>query len=250
MSKSIREQFIDFRARHELSLSTIREIVEDYASSDFDFARSHFCQKYKISEHVFYKCRDFAVIFGLVSDKTCNALQVKASHNASTHNNYESSRQSLQHFDKLLQQRELVLNSFTKEEKAQIGVEYAIGASLDNISRKHGIGVFLVKRLIEKGIIDSSIDDETWNSIWNSICNKLPWDKKIKEYLDKLSVKRKKYQLRQEIWHFSNALKQSLSFIIRNYDTYFIGTESPPSIAELKRLIEIANEKYEEASRL
>lgn len=246
MSKSIREQFIDFRIRHQLSLNTVREIVEDYASSDFNFARSHFCKKYELSEHVFYKCRDFAVILGLVSDKTCTALQVKASHNFSTHNDYESSRRTLQHFNKLLQQREMVLHSFTTEEKEEIGIKYSLGIPLAKIANSHGIGLYLAKRVIERGIIDSSIDDATWKGIFNNLSR----DEKNKEYLDKLSVKRKKYQLRQEIWHFSNALKQSLSFIIINYDTYFIGTESPPSIAELKRLIEIANEKYEEASRL
>lgn len=246
MNKSIREQFIDFRGRNNLSLSNIREIVEDYANSNFEFARSHFCEKYEISEYVFYKCRDFAVVFGLVSDKTCRCLQIKASHNSSAHNTSESCRRSLQHFDKLFQQRKEVLNSFTKEEKLTIGKEYSTGISIANIAKFHGIGIFLVKKLLEKGIVDSSIDDETLKDILKYLST----NKKNKKYLDNLLLNRKKYRLKKPILQFSNTLQQALPFLIQNYDIYFVNAKEPPSTDELKVLLEIVKEQYVEVSQL
>ena len=67
MGKPIQDQFADFKGKHKkLTNAKINQIAFEYANSAPEFARTYFSQKYGISQTVFYRVLEFAIICGLV----------------------------------------------------------------------------------------------------------------------------------------------------------------------------------------
>ena len=71
MKKSEYQKFQDFKKRHNLSDQQIVRIISDYANTADEYAASFFAAKYNISNHVFYKIRDYTIIFMLVDATVC-----------------------------------------------------------------------------------------------------------------------------------------------------------------------------------
>lgn len=165
MKKPIYLQFLHFKNRHQLTSQTIQEMMTEYANSGPDTARSYFMEKYDISEHVFYRCRDFAVICMLVDGKTKQRLLKKAAFNSQEHNKKKSSRKSALHSEKLMQQRAEFFNSFTQSEIEDICHKYAEGVELEKIAHSHDTGVFGIKNLLKKGILLGYVDASTYQAI-------------------------------------------------------------------------------------
>lgn len=149
--KSIKKKLVEFNYRHNLSLETIQKMLEEYANSGPDQARSHFMAKYNISEHVFYRARDFGVICRLVDSKTTKRILAKAQFNCHEHG--DKSGRSKKHGDKLLQERKDFFNSFTDSNIAQIMYFYATGYQLSFIANLYYTGEGTIKLLLAKGII-------------------------------------------------------------------------------------------------
>ena len=93
--KSIYKQFLDFKKRHNLSNELISKIANEYANSDLELARTHFSEKYGISQHTFYKARDFAIVFCLVDKKTFYQIRQKSTTNYKNNNEKNSAARAL-----------------------------------------------------------------------------------------------------------------------------------------------------------
>lgn len=166
--KSIKMKLFDFKNRHNLSLEIIQKMLEEYANSGPDQARSHFMAKYNISEHVFYRARDFGVICRLVDSKTTKRILAKAQFNCHEHG--DKSGRSKKHGDKLLQERKDFFNSFTDSDIAQIMYFYATGYQLSFIADLYYTGEGTIKLLLAKGIITHCNDE---NKILDNIDSRL-----------------------------------------------------------------------------
>lgn len=154
MSKCIIKKFSDFKSRNNLSNETIAKMISEYANSDLCFARTHFKEKYGISTHVFYKARDFAVIFGLVDSKTCQKVRDKAAANYSSNNVQNTARDCLAHFNELLQKRKEVISTFSDNEIRDIGFKYVSGITVSKIAVAYDVGECIINHLITKGIVE------------------------------------------------------------------------------------------------
>lgn len=161
MKKSMIQKFLDFKNRHNLSNAIITKMITEYANSDLEKARTYFAEKYRISVSVFYKCRDFAVIFGLVDNATCKKLRNKTATNYSMNNSKSTARASLMHFEELLKERKEVFNGFSENEIKDIGQKYIEGVSVQKIAICYDVGEYAIKYLLGKGVVELILDGDT-----------------------------------------------------------------------------------------
>ena len=163
--KSIVKQYVDFKTRNGLTTKVITALAREYANSGPDAARSYFMEKYDISEHVFYRARDFAVICMLVDSKTANRIMEKAAFNSKEHNTKNSSARSNQHARELKEKRAEFFSSFTQCEIVDICQKYADGVELSKIANAYDTGESCIKFLLRKGILAGYINEATYQLI-------------------------------------------------------------------------------------
>lgn len=164
--KSEYQKFQDFKARHNLTDGKIKQIMCDYALSDDQFARTFFTSKYNISEYVFYKMRDYTIIFMLVSPSTCKLIRSKAFRNQAGHTPSGNCNTSFAYYQKLISKRREYLESFSDSEISEIALEYSTGNSLYEIASKHNVSSpEIVKKLISIALVKRLVDEETYREI-------------------------------------------------------------------------------------
>lgn len=238
MAKNIYDKFSDFKIRHNLSNELICKITTEYANSKIDFARTHFTDKYKITEHVFYKARDYAVIFCLVDVETCNRLKNKAATNYSKNNDKNSAVASFAHFESLLVQRQDFLDSFSINEIKSIADKYVEGVSVERIAKAYETGPFAIKYLLKKGIVQLIVDSNTVKQIQIIVGNGLNKILQLREVNKK---------------HLLNCIQYEISFLdsqIKCYDLYFRNSKDKPNLENLKEKRLNAIKMYNETLQL
>lgn len=235
MAKSIYQKFLDFKVRHNLDNETIAKIAIEYANSNLELARTHFTDKYNITQHIFYKIRDYAVIFCLIDDSICKKLLAKASENYSKNNEKNSSVAPIAHFDDLLIERQKFLNGFSPNEIRDIGNKYVEGMSVENIAKAYDTGPFAIQRLLKKGIIMLIFDSDTVNQI--SVIAKGNTE----------SILQKRKTNKKFLLDCYQAEILSLNLQIKNYDLLM---NPKPTIEDLKENLQNATKMYNEALQL
>ena len=241
METSIHVKFHRFLIRHNLTVHQVQKIVTEYANTNPEQARTYFKEKYDLSEHVFYKCRDYAVICCLVDNKVCNLLQRKACFNSKTHNKDQSCRASAIHHRDLMDQREEYLLSFLDADIRDIARKYVGGMSAEQIGLAYETGKYGINRLLVRGIKELIIDKKTLEDIILVI----PGGKKA---IDKILNDRKK-TINALIFMCSTDVS-ILKYKINNYSLYYRDEADKPSISELEKQLETANKLYEKALEL
>lgn len=237
--KNIYEKFTDFKIRHNLSNEKIAQIATEYANSDFELARSHFSEKYKISEYTFYKARDFAIIFCLVDKETYMRIRQKSSSNYRNNNTKNNSAvASIAHFDELILKQHEFLNGFSKSEILDIANKYVEGLSLKKIAAAYDTGEYAIKRLLRKGIVDFTFDSSLVKQISTIVGPSL---NKILQ--DREAIKK----------DLLNCLRHKIAFLklqIKNYDVYSKNFEINHDLESLKSQLQYEIKMYNEALQL
>lgn len=238
MAKSIYQKFLDFKVRHELNNEVITKIATEYANTTLELARTHFSEKYDITENTFYKARDYAVIFCLVDDSICKKLREKSAINYSKNNEKNSRAGSLAHFDVLIDERQKFLNGFSPNEIRDIGNKYVEGMSVENIAKAYDTGPFAIQRLLKKGIIMLIFDSDTVNQI--SVIAKGNTE----------SILQKRKVNKQFLLSCYQGEILFLNLQIKNYDLYFRDCSNPPPLESLKEKLSNATKMYHETLQL
>lgn len=239
MKKSIYERFLNFKTRHNLSNEVIAQIATEYADSNLELARSYFSDKYNISEYVFYKARDYAIIFCLVDKKTYERIKQKSSTNYRNNNTKNNSAaDSVAHFDELLVKQQEFLDGFSKNEILDIASKYVEGISKKNIAIAYGTGEYAIQLLLKKGIIEFIFDSNLVKQI--SVI--------VGPSLSKILQQREATKNA-----LLNCLQNQITFLkslIRCYDLYFRNSKTKPSLESLNEQLKNAIKMYNEALRL
>lgn len=241
MKTSIHEKFHRFLLRHNLTIVQVQEIITEYANTTPELARTFFKEKYGISEHVFYKCRDYAVICCIVDDKVCKLLRDKACFNSKTHNADQSCRASAIHHSDLLSQREEYLLSFLDADIRDIARKYAGGMSAAQIGLAYETGKYGINRLLIRGITDLIIDKKTLDAIFSRMPTSKQWLNKV--------LKSRKENLENLLYMYTTDVS-ILQYKIDNYSLYYRDEMDKPSLEELERQLQLAKKRYEIALEL
>lgn len=238
MAKDLARRFKDFKIRHQLTNQEIRKIVLDYANSDLEYARTYFTNEYEISEHVFYRCRDFSVICCLVDEVTCNKLRKKAAENYKRNNEKESAAQSLKHHTDMMRQRKNFLMSFSDNDIVEMAEKYVDGFEISKIAITYDIDGLAVKYLLRKGITELILDKSSVIAIQKRLGPKLNNILKARE--------RNKAQLLECI----SAEIDFYQFRLEHPGLYERISEQKISTQEISKKLAHARELYKEASQL
>lgn len=167
MKKSESQKFEDFKKRYNLTDSHIIRIIMDYAHTVPEYSAGFFANKYNISTHVFYKLRDYSIIFMLVSGTVCCRIRDKAFlnqglNNPSGSNNHFSSEQ---HYKKLIRKRKEYLSSFSNEQIIKIATSYANGEILNDIAKSHNISIYTTQKLLAIALINRLVSEDCYLNI-------------------------------------------------------------------------------------
>lgn len=238
MKKSIYKKFLDFKTRNELSNEKIAQIATEYANSNLDLARSYFATKYEISEHTFYKARDYAIIFCLVDNETYKRIREKSSTNYRNNNNKNSAADSLAHFDGLLVKQQDFLNGFSTNEILDIAHKYVEGISVKNIAIAYDTGEYAIKKLLRKGIVELILDLKVVNQISTIVGHALDGILQKREMNKKVLL---------------DCLQNEISFLklqINCYHLYFRNSKTKPDLESLNVQLQNAIKMYNETLRL
>ena len=238
MKKSIYDKFVDFKNRHGLSNEVIAQIATEYANSNFELARSYFSDKYDISEHTFYKARDYAIIFCLVDNETFKSIRDKSSANYRSNNTKNTAVSSIAHFNELFEKRQEFLDGFSKSEIIDIAYKYAEGVSAKNIAVAYDTGEYAIKKLLGKGIVDLILDSKLVSQIKAIVGSALD------RTLQKRNANKKA---------LLDCLQNQISFLnsqIKYYNLYFRNSETKPDLESLKQDLQNAIKMYNETLQL
>lgn len=167
MKKSEYQKFQDFMKRHNLTYSQIIKTMSEYAHTVDEMSASFYSQKYSISKHVFYKMRDYTIIFMLVDAPVCKRIRDKAFRNQGAKNpdGSQSHASSFKHYYSLLEEREKYLKGFSKNKIVQIATDYAEGSSLYDIAKKHRVSVYTVKKLLAISLVNHLVIEDLYYCI-------------------------------------------------------------------------------------
>lgn len=165
MKKSEYQKFQDFKVRNNVTDNQIVKIITDYANTEDEYSASFFSSKYNISVHVFYRMRDFTIIFMLVDATVCQRIRNKAFRNQSGRNKSGNYTSSNRHYQSLIEKRKEYLRSFSNEEIVLIAIEYANGYALYDIAEKHNISTYTVRKLLALSLANHLVCDEVYSKI-------------------------------------------------------------------------------------
>ena len=165
MKKSEYQKFQDFKVRHNVTDKQIVKIMADYANTTDEYAASFFATKYKISEYMFYRMRDFTIIFMLVDATVCQRIRNKAFRNQSGKNKSGNYTAANRHYQLLIKKRKEYLKSFSNEEIVLIAIDYANGDALYDIAKKHNISTYTVRKLLAIALVNHLVCDTIYDSI-------------------------------------------------------------------------------------
>lgn len=238
MKKSIHARFTDFKVKYALSNEKITKMIKEYANSDAEFACSHFCDKYHMKKYVFYKARDFAIVFCLIDNKTFKKLHEKASKNYAAHNPNNTATTSKENFEKLYSERKLFLDSFSDDQIRDIAFKYSKGIPKAEIAKEYDTGTYAIQWLLKKGISYLIVDAKTTEVIQNMIGESLNGILEVRKFH------------KQKLIECIDSEIKSLELKIACYDFFFKGEIETPSIRELHKELANANKKRIEILRL
>ena len=160
MEKPIHVRFAEFKDRNHLSNQKIREIAYNYAISVSESARTFFTTQCSISEHVFYKVLEYAIICKLVDKEIQDRIFLKLASNGCRRGGKDALKASKDKKDRILQlqaQYSLFLEehiaSFSEIDLFQICKEYGRDKmSVSEIAKRHGTSIRVIEVLLNKGL--------------------------------------------------------------------------------------------------
>lgn len=159
------QKFQNFKQRHGINNQQIIKIMTEYANTVDEYSASFFSAKYNITTHVFYRMRDFAIIFMLVESTVCQRIRNKSFRNQLARNSTGNYTTSSRHYQSLIEKRKEYLKSFSNEEIVQIALEYAHGDALYDIAKKHNISTHTVRKLLSISLANHLVCDSVYQQI-------------------------------------------------------------------------------------
>lgn len=165
MKKSEYQKFQDFKKRHNLSDKQIIQIMTEYANTEDEFSASFFSAKYNITEHEFYRIRDYVIIFMLVDAPICKRIRNKSFRNQSSKNTSGNYTSANQHYKQLIEKRKIYLKSFPNEVIVQIAIQYAQSAALYDIAKELNVSVYTIRMLLAIALTNHLVSADVYEAI-------------------------------------------------------------------------------------
>lgn len=153
---------------NSFSRQEIKEIAEEYARNDV--SRSHFCEKYFISETTFYNMLDKAIIEHFVSFDIALRMKKRAIENRRKrlNDNSKGVKSTENHYHELFEKRKYFL--FSKKRRIRILIDFANRDLKESKAAFCEANTFDLE-LLEKVLIKSIVYDELPKKVYSKILN-------------------------------------------------------------------------------
>lgn len=154
-------------------------LAEEYARTDYEYARKFFCNKYNITQACYYKCLEYAVVHNLVDDFNFSEIMHKSAYNQNAYYLNKMAREgkeiekdlnisSIAKYNRLFEERcKFIANSWTLEMVDEIATKYANErkSSKYQLSIKNKVSPRVIDYVIERAVREKRISPQIIVSI-------------------------------------------------------------------------------------
>lgn len=144
-----------------------KRISESYANSEAKFARTYYTEHENISTSCFYKLLERAVVLNLVSEKIVDKMEKKAELNQLSHAKGAGMTTREKYAMLRKDRNEFIIFSYSDEEIKKLGIDFANNPQTTKaeFAKKYDISIKVLDTLLNKAIVESIVDDETFAKI-------------------------------------------------------------------------------------
>lgn len=171
-----------------------KEVAEQYATSENEFARSWFCEHYNISKSCFYRVLEHAAVTNLVDEEIFKKMREKALKNQKAHAE-GAGVTTLEKYARIYQKRcEYIAMSFVKDDIIKFATDFADNPDISkqDLSVVYEIPTKAADLILVSAIENSIINDVVVDAIERRSINNAETSKKeiTKQFFKALRKKR------------------------------------------------------------
>lgn len=148
-----------------------KKVTEEYANSEPQFARTYFCETYRITISCFYKILEYAVVENLVDDIVVQRMIKKAMTNQNAHKN-GAGYSSIIKYTRMYQKRKRniaiapykkIAREMSVETVRTIAVDFGDNPDITKkeFASAYGVHTKVIDFCLERAIEDNIADDKT-----------------------------------------------------------------------------------------
>lgn len=175
-----------------------KNLTEEYANSEAQFARSYFTENYNISVDCYYKVLEYAVVTNLVEDITVTKMMNKAVSNQNLHQNGAGGSSIAKYARMYTKRCQYIAITFTDKEIKRMALDFGDNPDISkaDLAASYGIARKVLELLLVRAIEENIVDDKTVDAIERrSIKNAKPENVQMtKDYFAALRKKREANQ--------------------------------------------------------
>lgn len=171
-----------------------KDLTEEYAKSEPQFARTYFTEHYNISTDCYYKVLEHAVVTNLVEDVVVTKMMNKAIKNQSAHNESAGVTSVIKYARMYEQRCKYIANSFLDKEVREAATDFGDNPDISKVdlASSYGVARKVFELVLVRAIEENIADDRTVDAMEaRSIKNAKPQNVEMtKEYFTALRKKR------------------------------------------------------------
>lgn len=179
-----------------------KNIAEEYANLESQYARSYFCNKYEITTSCFYKILEYAVITNLIEDVIVHKMMEKAIKNQNLHKNGAGISSIIKYAKMYTKRYKYIAETMIEEEVKDLARDFGDNPDITKaeFASAYGVNQRVIDFCLERAIKDNIADDKTVSAI------------------EKRSIKNAKAEnITITKKYFSDLRKERKANILRNY---------------------------------
>lgn len=144
-----------------------KKVTTQYADSEPQYARTHFCKSYEITVSCFYKVLEYAVVQNLVDDETVRKMMQKAMQNQNLHKNGAGSSSVIKYARMYTKRYKYIAETMSVEEVRTLAIDFGDNPDITKaeFASAYGVSTKVIDYCLKRAIIEKIADDRTVDAI-------------------------------------------------------------------------------------
>lgn len=171
-----------------------KEIAEEYANSEPQFARQYFSNRYEITFSCFYKVLEYAVIHNLVEDIIVQKMMNKAISNQNLHRNGAGTSTVIKYAKMYAKRHKYIAEAISEKELKDLAIDFGNSPDIPKaeFASMYGVNSRVIDYALERAIKNNIVNDATVDLIEKRSINNAKKGnvEKVKMYFENLRKNR------------------------------------------------------------
>lgn len=171
-----------------------KKVTEEYATSEPQFARTYFCERYKITVSCFYKILEYAVVRNLVEDVIVSKMMTKAIANQNLHKSGAGASSIVKYARMYTERYKYIAETMPVQEVKELARDFGDNPDISKaeFASAYGVPKRVIDYCLSRAIIENISDNRTVDAIEKRSINnaKTKNVQMTKEYFNTLRKKR------------------------------------------------------------